>query len=118
MLEAMIASWNGNISVGVYVDENTNLQALNQLYARTENDGTNRSLDVHLLHKSSSGDAHYPINNLRNLALREAQADYVFLLDVDFTVHNLSATLSTEIKQMTGKQAFVVPAFEPLKKNL
>ena len=73
---------------------------LKELFYYAENEMIT-ALDLHLLFSSNKGDSYYPINNLRNLALKEVRSKYVFLLDVDFTISAaLDVDVTIEMKEM------------------
>ncbi|ETN97649.1 N-acetyllactosaminide beta-1,3-N-acetylglucosaminyltransferase, partial [Reticulomyxa filosa] len=93
------------------------------------NQGDYAALDIHLLfeieHDSdtcvedNAGPVRvmYPVNALRNLALRYAKSDYVFLLDADFVPSsNMHALVLSMLRRkpylVSPKIAFVVPAWE------
>ncbi|ETO01019.1 Gyltl1B protein, partial [Reticulomyxa filosa] len=93
------------------------------------NQGDYAALDIHLLfeieHDSdtcvedNAGPVRvmYPVNALRNLALRYAKSDYVFLLDEDFVPSsNMHALVLSLLRRrpylVSPKIAFVVPAWE------
>jgi len=117
MLKAMICSWDGYISAAVYItNKEEDLPKLKKVFDYAEME-MSTSLDLHLLFSSDEGDSYYPINNLRNLALKEVRSKYVFLLDIDFTISaGLSPDTTTQMKEMlnSGRKALVVPALEPI----
>lgn len=61
--------------------------------------------------------ASYPINRLRNLAIKHCKTQFMFLIDADFQPSpNLENEFSNILaKYYSGKAAFVVPAFEYLE---
>jgi len=118
MLKGMCCSWDGYISAAVYItDPDTQIEPLKELFELVEST-EDKMLDIHLLYSNEAGDDYYPINNLRNLALREARSEYVFLLDVDFTIAEAMHIRATdEMKRLLNngtRRALVVPALEPL----
>ena len=129
----MCLTWEGIISVAVYVPSNLNdadLSELEELFIKTEDtQGAYKAiLDIHLLCcavENADGEENdkvwYPINKLRNLALNNALSKYVFLLDIDFIPssnlqENIINTLTNrEYNNDFGndnKFALVIPAFE------
>jgi Glycosyl-transferase for dystroglycan len=87
----------------------------------TDNPLIQEYVSLHLLMElpqlKRSENGRYPINQLRNLALRNVNTDYVFLNDIDFVpsdhAHDEIATLIQDSHLVT-KTFWVLPAFERL----
>lgn len=65
----------------------------------------------------------YPINKLRNLAIKQVKTRYYMLIDVDFLpsstlYHNLHTSLKNELENTAENTALVVPAFDLREKQL
>lgn len=64
----------------------------------------------------------YPINYLRNVALRQATTPYTFLLDIDFLpmlgLYPYLKRVLSNLHMSEGNKALVVPAFESLRYRL
>lgn len=64
----------------------------------------------------------YPINFLRNVALRQVTTPYVFLLDIDFLpmlgLYPYLKRVMSNLHMEEGNKALVVPAFESLRYRL
>ncbi|ETO20747.1 hypothetical protein RFI_16470, partial [Reticulomyxa filosa] len=94
------------------------------------------ALDIHLLFETEKSNhvcvqqgrgavqAMYPVNALRNLALRYVRSDYVFLLDADFVPsHDMHRRAWLQIQKVASQSirpdrlAFIVPAWEVLDQD-
>jgi glycosyltransferase-like protein LARGE len=139
--EQQATSWKGNISAAVYFpfpspalnevchDSNKMVSALQEVaaaYDRLMSLDSNRTVTISLLWATEQvGDEYdsaYPINALRNLALRAAKSDLVLLLDVDFVVSEGAHTAimnnsSLRSQALNDNVAFVLPAFEQHPKD-
>ncbi|ELU08592.1 hypothetical protein CAPTEDRAFT_191108 [Capitella teleta] len=109
-LEQVLDKWKGPVSAAFHVDESPNdvIQAIcdNKVLSNRNN------LYIHLMRKTGRL---YPINQLRNLALKCVSTGFSFLSDVDFIPHQ---NLYNESKQIVSKniegskkRAYVVAAF-------
>lgn len=116
MLETLCIHWPGPISLALYMSDAEAQQFLRYalssrvLMAR-------RNIAYHIVYKDGQ---FYPINYLRNVALRQANTSHVFLSDIDFLpMSDLYDHLLKTISSMTNnKQALVVPAFETQRYKL
>lgn len=135
-LEILCHVWNGPI-VAVILDEDRTAthgteQTTQQILEKLEIEVTTRvgfhSLRTILVSRENSsavgaaGELPYPINGLRNIALKNATSEYVFLLDVDcipscdlfdslIGTFEMKNSLRNICIQYLG--AIVVPCFEP-----
>ncbi|XP_061819490.1 xylosyl- and glucuronyltransferase LARGE2s [Nerophis lumbriciformis] len=118
MLEAICKHWEGPISLALYMSDAEAQQFLR--YAQASEILKNRNnVGYHIVYKEGQ---FYPVNLLRNVALKNANTPYVFLTDVDFLpMYGLYEYLRKSVVQldMAGtKKALVVPAFETLRYRL
>lgn len=80
MLEAICKHWEGPISLALYMSDAEAQQFLR--YAQASEVLKNRkNVGYHIVYKEGQ---FYPVNLVRNVALRNANTPYVFLTDVDF----------------------------------
>jgi len=82
-LAEMSKSWNGFISVVIYIKEEGQVKELEDLLIKPEYSSIKGNTDIHLVFKHKS-DKSYPINYLRNVAIEHSLTDLVFSLDIDF----------------------------------
>ncbi|OTF70651.1 hypothetical protein BLA29_000363, partial [Euroglyphus maynei] len=132
ILEQSLRTWNGPVSISIYVLTNNSTNGRIQDWQRLYINKKIASLKI-ALEKStiilvpSVNSDHYPINVLRNLAIKMVQTRFMFLVDADFQPSpNLETNfLSTMNKYHSNylrqhdtngcRIAFVVPAFEYLE---
>jgi len=105
------------MSLALYIsDSETDL--LYSFVSESETLRLRRNIGYHLVYKDSSNSAsYYPINVLRNVALKQAPTPFVFLTDVDFLpMYDLYRYLKQSVSSLgmdnNPKNALVVPAFE------
>lgn len=80
MLEAICKHWEGPISLALYMSDAEAQQFLR--YAQASEVLKNRkNVGYHVVYKEGQ---FYPVNLVRNVALKNANTPYVFLTDVDF----------------------------------
>lgn len=118
MLEAICKHWEGPISLALYMSDAEAQQFLR--YAQASEVLKNRkNVGYHIVYKEGQ---FYPVNLVRNVALRQAKTPYVFLTDIDFLpMYGLYDYLRRSIIQLdmaNTKKALVVPAFETLRYRL
>ncbi|MGH0141850.1 UNVERIFIED_CONTAM: hypothetical protein FKN15_014566 [Acipenser sinensis] len=80
MLEAICKHWEGPISLALYMSDAEAQQFLRYAQA-SEVLKSRKNVGYHVVYKEGQ---FYPVNLLRNIALRNANTPYVFLADVDF----------------------------------
>nr|XP_057934289.1 xylosyl- and glucuronyltransferase LARGE2s [Doryrhamphus excisus]XP_057934291.1 xylosyl- and glucuronyltransferase LARGE2s [Doryrhamphus excisus]XP_057934292.1 xylosyl- and glucuronyltransferase LARGE2s [Doryrhamphus excisus]XP_057934293.1 xylosyl- and glucuronyltransferase LARGE2s [Doryrhamphus excisus] len=118
MLEAICKHWEGPISLALYMSDAEAQQFLRYAQA-SEVLKKRKNVGYHVVYKEGQ---FYPINLLRNVALKNAKTPYVFLTDVDFLpMYGLYEYLRKSVVQldMAGtNKALVVPAFETLRYRL
>ncbi|TMS13472.1 LARGE xylosyl- and glucuronyltransferase 2, partial [Larimichthys crocea] len=118
MLEAICKHWEGPISLALYMSDAEAQQFLR--YAQASEVLKNRkNIGYHIVYKEGQ---FYPVNLVRNVALKNANTPYVFLTDVDFLpMYGLYDYLRKSMVQLDmarTKKALVVPAFETLRYRL
>ncbi|KAG7482156.1 LARGE xylosyl-and glucuronyltransferase 2 [Solea senegalensis] len=118
MLEAICKHWEGPISLALYMSDAEAQQFLR--YAQSSEVLKNRkNIGYHIVYKEGQ---FYPVNLVRNIALKNANTPYVFLTDVDFLpMYGLYDYLRKSVVQLDmahTKKALVVPAFETLRYRL
>lgn len=118
MLEAICKHWEGPISLALYMSDAEAQQFLR--YAQASEVLKNRkNVGYHIVYKEGQ---FYPVNLVRNVALKNANTPYVFLTDVDFLpMYGLYEYLRRSVVQLDmahTKKALVVPAFETLRYRL
>ncbi|KAM3877255.1 xylosyl- and glucuronyltransferase LARGE2s [Diretmus argenteus] len=118
MLEAICKHWEGPISLALYMSDAEAQQFLR--YAQASEVLKNRkNVGYHIVYKEGQ---FYPVNLVRNVALKNANTPYVFLADVDFLpMYGLYDYLRRSVVQLDmahTKKALVVPAFETLRYRL
>ncbi|KAG7473656.1 hypothetical protein MATL_G00098180 [Megalops atlanticus] len=118
MLEAICNHWEGPISLALYMSDAEAQQFLRYVLA-SEVLKNRKNVGYHIVYKEGQ---FYPVNLLRNMALRHANTPYIFLADVDFLpMYGLYDYLRKSIVQLDmahSKKALVVPAFETLRYRL
>lgn len=106
----IVERWKGPISCAVY-STRRNPNEVEKLFL--ENPQLEETLTIHLVLASNTS-LPYPINVMRNVALKYSDTPYVFAIDVDFIP---SATALDEINRHVNrnddrKKVWIVPAFE------
>lgn len=119
ILERSLTQWTGPISLVVYIPlkgttkEDVEWQRLYiQKKLKSLNLGTKCSVTL-VYGQNNEGD--YPINLLRNIAIKQTETKFLLLLDADFQPSpNFQQHFASVIKHLriNPKTAFVVPAFE------
>lgn len=128
MLEQLCSLWPGPISLALYLSDMESYQFL-QFAQESEILSKRKNIGYHIVYRDGFI---YPINKLRNIALKHLTTSYVFLTDIDFLpanelYDNIRSTLSTlkngDLSQVIdlgpspgkdtfNKSVFVIPAFE------
>ncbi|CAH3103630.1 unnamed protein product, partial [Porites lobata] len=125
MLKRILRFWNGPLSVVVYVvldddDESIDFKTREVLIGLPPHLFTKYStLSVIVIYGNKIG-LQYPINRLRNIAIRNAKTQYIFLVDVDFVpspyleivARDNIIEYNKKRNNTDDKVAFVVPAFD------
>ncbi|XP_029000299.1 xylosyl- and glucuronyltransferase LARGE2s isoform X2 [Betta splendens] len=118
MLEAICKHWEGPISLALYMSDAEAQQFLR--YAQASEVLKNRkNVGYHIVYKEGQ---FYPVNLVRNVALKNANTPYVFLTDVDFLpmygLYDYVRKAAVQLDMAHTKKALVVPAFETLRYRL
>uniref|UniRef100_A0A6Q2Z4P2 LARGE xylosyl- and glucuronyltransferase 1 n=1 Tax=Esox lucius TaxID=8010 RepID=A0A6Q2Z4P2_ESOLU len=118
MLEAICKHWEGPISLALYLSDAEAQQFLR--YAQgSEVLMARGNVGYHIVYKEGQ---FYPVNLLRNVAMRQVNTPYMFLSDIDFLpMYGLYEYLRKSVVQLdmaNSKKALVVPAFETLRYRL
>lgn len=111
MIESLCQHWKGPISLAIYLSD-SQVQQFFSYVTESPSLSVRKNIGYHIVYRE--GDF-YPINHLRNIALKQVQTSFVFLTDVDFlpmpTLYKyLKETIATN--GLNSNQALVVPAFE------
>ncbi|XP_053545281.1 xylosyl- and glucuronyltransferase LARGE2 [Bombina bombina] len=118
MLELICRHWEGPMSLALYLSDAEAQQFLRYAQA-SEVLQSRTNVGYHIVYKEGQL---YPVNLLRNVALRNSQTPYVFLSDIDFLpMYGLYEYLRKSIEQQSiasSKTALIVPAFETLRYRL
>lgn len=119
ILERSLRFWEGPVSLVIYVPtkgvegEDSEWQ---KIYVQKKLKSLNLSSQCHVtLVFGHSTEADYPINVLRNIAIRQANTKYILLVDADFQPSpNFQQRFATVLKHQaqSARTAFVIPAFE------
>lgn len=137
MVEALCEQWEGPISLAMYMSDSEVQQFLG--YAQTSKILSERkNIGYHIVYKDGP---FYPINHLRNVALRQVVTPYVFLSDIDFlpmaglyeylkrsigsiglgpnvplnlSINSMHQSSESNTARTATQRALVVPAFETL----
>ena len=113
MFEKLCLLWKGPISVALYATD-AELLKIEQFITESENLHLRTNIAYHVVYKNSEGTV-YPINLLRNVALKNAVTEFVFLYDVDFMpMPNLYEYIVSYISSTRSfdKTVYIIPAFE------
>ncbi|EPY72728.1 like-glycosyltransferase [Camelus ferus] len=118
MLEAICKHWEGPISLALYLSDAEAQQFLR--YAQGSEVLMGRhNVAYHIVYKEGQ---FYPVNLLRNVAMKHAGTPYMFLSDIDFLpMYGLYEYLRKSVIQLdlaNTKKAMIVPAFETLRYRL
>ncbi|KAM5170731.1 xylosyl- and glucuronyltransferase LARGE1 isoform 2-T2 [Mantella aurantiaca] len=118
MLEAICKHWEGPISLALYLSDAEAQQFLR--YAQgSEVLLSRRNVGYHIVYKEGQ---FYPVNLLRNVAMKHVSTPYMFLSDIDFLpMYGLYESLRKSIVQLdmaNTKKALIIPAFETLRYRL
>ncbi|KAG8438395.1 hypothetical protein GDO86_008903 [Hymenochirus boettgeri] len=118
MLELICRHWEGPMSLALYLSDAEAQQFLRYAQA-SEVLQSRTNVGYHVVYKEGQL---YPVNLLRNVALKNAQTPYVFLSDIDFLpMYGLYESLKKSIAQLDSyrsPKALIVPAFETLRYRL
>ena len=112
MLKPMCVHWEGPMSIAVFAND-SEVSHLHDLIQSSPVISSRRNIAYHIVYKEGNF-SYYPINPLRNVALKNSHTEYVFLNDVDFLPSfGLYHHLRDMVKQYEmSHSVLVVPAFE------
>ncbi|KAK1341546.1 hypothetical protein QTO34_017961 [Cnephaeus nilssonii] len=118
MLEAICKHWEGPISLALYLSDAEAQQFLR--YAQgSEVLMSRHNVAYHIVYKEGQ---FYPVNLLRNVAMKHVGTPYMFLSDIDFLpMYGLYEYLRKSVIQLdlaNTKKAMIMPAFETLRYRL
>lgn len=113
MIESLCKHWEGPISLAIYTSDSEVQQFLRYI-SDSPVLRDRHNIGYHLVYREGES---YPINKLRNIALKHINTPYVFLTDVDFLpMFGLYEYLKSHIIVLNlannPKRALVIPAFE------
>ncbi|KAK3102055.1 hypothetical protein FSP39_008413 [Pinctada imbricata] len=112
MLETISKHWEGPISLALYIAD-AEIQQFLRFAHGSDILMKRRNIGYHLVFRDGQ---YFPVNYLRNVALRQVVTPYVFLSDVDFLpMHGLYDYLKKALSMMdmqSKSKALIVPAFE------
>lgn len=120
MVESLCNQWKGPISLSLYLSD----AEADQFVKFAQNSkvlNERRNVGYHIVYKEGE---FYPVNYLRNVALKFVESEYVFLSDIDFLPGaEAYSSLQKAANHLlsTGqetKRALVVPAFETQRYRL
>nr|XP_061811239.1 xylosyl- and glucuronyltransferase LARGE2s-like [Nerophis lumbriciformis] len=118
MLEAICKHWEGPISLALYMSDAEAQQFLRFAQA-SEVLKKRKNVGYHIVYKEGQ---FYPVNLVRNVAMKNVNTPYVFLTDVDFLpmygLYNYLRKTVMQLDMANNKKALVVPAFETLRYRL
>ena len=132
VLERSLQTWTGAVSIAIHIPVKSladGIQDWQRLYINKKISSLNISLvDSSILLVPSLEADSYPINRLRNLAIKMVRTKFMFLVDADFQpspglepnfamfLHKHHHNLQMNMEQNESQRlAFVVPAFEYLE---
>ncbi|KAK2165394.1 hypothetical protein LSH36_51g07013 [Paralvinella palmiformis] len=113
----LMRTWNGPVSASVYVKDMENKTAFVDKVCSSYIKQKWSHFQLHFV----KGDAVlYPVNALRNIAIKHVQTDFLFITDVDFIpMPGTHESLKSYIKArgLSKNEVFVIPAFEEPHEN-
>ncbi|KAL3842467.1 hypothetical protein ACJMK2_020489 [Sinanodonta woodiana] len=117
MLETICKHWEGPISLALYMSDAEAQQFLRYALG-SEILMIRKNIGYHIVYRDGQ---FHPVNYLRNVALQQAQTQYIFLSDIDFLpMYGLYEYMKNVVSraEITQKTAFIVPAFETQRYRL
>ncbi|EUB64751.1 Glycosyltransferase-like protein LARGE2 [Echinococcus granulosus] len=110
-LEEIAANWDGPMSLAVYITDRE-VEIIREYLDSSVFFTSRENIDIHLVFQEGS---YYPINALRNTAIKYANTAYIFIVDFDFvpkphlrTYFQRTLASANKIERV----AYIVPAFE------
>ena len=113
MVDHLATRWGGPVAIAVYVDDGKALRRYRRQLERLRERGDSSVVKVA---RPPGGGGAYPINRLRNIALREVRTTHLLLTDIDLwpSTNARSAALALSGPRYLAQPhlALVLPAFE------
>ncbi|CAG2121567.1 unnamed protein product, partial [Medioppia subpectinata] len=121
VLERSLQSWVGPVSIVIFIplkNVGEGIQEWHRLYISKKLKILNLTHESHVNLVSGLESDEYPINALRNIAIKHVKTKFMFISDADFQPspdfnNRFMSILSKH--EYTSRTAFVVPAFEYLE---
>nr|CDS27883.1 glycosyltransferase protein LARGE2 [Hymenolepis microstoma] len=117
-LEEIAAHWEGPMSLTVYITDREATILAEYLESSPVLSSRN-NICIHLVFQEGS---YYPINALRNVAIRYSETKHIFIIDFDFIpkpgLYASFLDLLSSTIENTTKVAYIVPAFETFNSQL
>ncbi|CAO3596920.1 unnamed protein product [Absidia cylindrospora] len=113
----VIDAWTGPISIAIYLTEWDDIKAIKTFFSNSINTELYEQITMTVVkpayNENTNEHLRYPINHLRNLAVKASSTPYVFVMDADFVPSTtLYATAQSVLPTMvTTRTAIVVPCF-------
>ncbi|KAK6191618.1 hypothetical protein SNE40_003262 [Patella caerulea] len=118
MLELICKHWEGPISIALYISDAEAQQFLRYALG-SETLMARKNVGYHVVYKDGQ---FFPVNYLRNVALKQVTTPYVYLSDIDFLpmfgLYEYLKKVAPMMDLKEQKKALVVPAFETQRYRL
>ena len=102
--------WQGPLAVAIYLSDAELVQFLHMMSDEfTCLSSSSLDVQLHLVFRHNI--SFYPINMLRNVAMKYVHTHYVFILDADFIPFGNFKTLPIDLITESHRSAIVIPAF-------
>lgn len=115
MLDPLCSHWRGPISLVLYASDSEASEFLDLVGTHLPLMSRRKNVAFHIVYKDPRSHM-YPVNYLRNVALRFVNTQHVYLSDIDFLPSlGLQDHLQDVLQSMSSEEekvALVVPAFE------
>ena len=113
-IDKICQRWPGPMSVAVHLTDDELGLLIQMLKDEFMCMSSSRRLQVHLVFRNTTM---YPVNMLRNVAMKYVHTPYVFILDADFSPFGNFSFLPLDILPDSLPLAIVIPAFEMLNNS-
>ena len=114
MLDPLCSHWHGPMSLVLYTSDSEACQFLHSMSTHLPLMSRRKNVALHIVYKDRRSQM-YPVNYLRNVALKFINTHYVYLSDIDFLpAFDLYDYLQYMLQTTSSEEkvALVVPAFE------
>ncbi|KAF9574028.1 hypothetical protein EC968_007581 [Mortierella alpina] len=108
--------WPGPISVVIFLATNSDIFKLKEYFEQPDKLALYETITLTIVKPDYSQGTHkrYPINSLRNIGIRAASSDYIYVIDADFVPTTRLYSFATTsiiplLERATMPTAFVVP---------